>query len=255
MNDLSGFIFLVLILGFYVYTYWTTVKRRIMPSFRVLPGLVALEEMVGRATEMGRPVFHSTGRGTLYASGVGTTLASFIIFSEVARSCAKMKTELIVGIGSAEHIPIITALAEEAYISEGVSENLNYDDLIFLGGTQSSSNAAIMAIMESRAPSSFLVTGGYGADIAALGGIAREYGTLSLCGTTNTYQYPYAVAAYDYWLIGEDFLAAAAAISKEPVQVSNIWAGDLFRFTLCIIMAIGVILALGGYDITRYFTM
>jgi len=255
MNDLTGFLFLLLILVFYVYTYWTSVKRNRIPHFRSLAGLVALEEMVGRATEMGRPVFHSTGLGTLYSSGVGTVLASFVVFSEVANKCAQMNTELIVGIGAAEHIPIITALAEQAYAVAGVPENLNYNDLVFLGGTQSALVAAIMEIMDSRAPSSFLVTGSYGADIATYGGLAREYGTLSLCGTTNTYQYPYAVAAYDYWLIGEDFLAAAAVISKDPVQISNIWAGDLFRFTLCIIMAIGVILSWVGYNITQYLTM
>ena len=255
MNDLSGFACLILLLVFYAYTYWNAVKLKKIPRSRSPPGLMALGEMVGRASEMGRPLFHSTGRGALYTSGAGTTLASFIVFSEVARKCAEVGTELIVGIGTAEHIPIITALAEEAYLMAGSPESLNYDNLIFLGGTQSSSSAAIMEIMESRAPASFLVTGGYGADIATYGGVAREYKTLSLCGTTNTYQYPYAVAAYDYWLIGEDFLAAAAVISKDPVQISNIWSGDLFRFTVCIIMAVGVVLAWAGYDIVRYLTM
>lgn len=255
LKNIVGLALLALIMVFYVITYWLITRKKVMPKFRTLPGLLALDEIVGRATEMGRPVLHSTGRGALYSSGVGTTLASFVIYGEVARRCAKMKTELITAIGTAEHIPIIQSIAENAYRSENALEELKYENFVFVGGSQSSSNARIFALLEQRKPASFIVTGGYGADLCTLGGAGRAAGCLSLCGTTNTYQYPYAVAAYDYWLIGEDFLATAAAISKDPPQVANIWAGDLFRFLLVGLIVIGVVLAWLGFNISEYLTI
>jgi len=244
---------LILIIALYALCYYL-IKRGRFPMFRPLPGLLAIDECIGRATEMGRPVLFTAGRGELYESGVGTILAGFAILSKVAEECVKKNTELIVGIGTAAHIPIITSIVEQAYLAGGAPENFKPENLIFQGGTQYSQIAGICGILENRRPAAFIATGGFAADVCTLGVVARGVGALSISGLTNYYQFPYAVAAYDYWLLGEDLLAASASITKEPGQVANIWSGDLFRFILVGIIILGFIISWLGFDLfIKYF--
>jgi hypothetical protein len=251
--QLVGIILILIFISYFGCLWLIKIKGKV-PTFRTLPAIEALEECVGRATEMGRPVLITPGMGDLHTTGVTTLLAGFTILRKVAEECAKRNTELVVGIVAAPHIPIVTGLVEEAYLVSGSPEAYKPENLIFLGGTQNAMIAGICGLLESRRPAAFIAAGGFAADLVALGGAARAVGALSVCGTTNTYQYPYAVVNFDYWLIGEDLLAASAAITKEPEQVASIWGGDIIRFILVGIIILGTGLTWIGYDLfVKYF--
>jgi len=251
----STMVFLIILSTIFGYLYWLNKTKKIMPRFRILPGILALEELVGRAVEMGRPLLYLTGYGSLRSDQGPEQLGSFAIFGETARICAKSGAEIIAGILNQEHIPIITSLAEEAYRRENAMDSLNYNNLIYLGASQYSSNAYLMVTVEQREVVSFIATGWYGADMVVKGGVARSAGCLSLGATANPDQYPYLVAAFDYWLIGEDLLSAGAQISKDPGQITNVWAGDYIRFLLISIIIIGSILAWVGFNIQWIFNL
>ena len=87
-------VLVLMVLFFGMVLIFTRLAERGAELFvRRIPGLNAVEEAVGRATEMGRPV--------LYVPGIGEidnimTIASLTILSHVAKITAKYETPLIV---------------------------------------------------------------------------------------------------------------------------------------------------------------
>ena len=132
---------------------------RYVPRFRELPALNAIDELIGRCEETGRPLLFTLGEGSLSSVQVISGLA---IFNKVARQIADIGGDLIVCMGKAEQIPVVEGIVEEAYTLAGKPDEVNYDDLQFIGGSQYSQVAGILAIMEERNPGAFLFPGGTG---------------------------------------------------------------------------------------------
>ena len=65
-----------------------------LPSMRPIAGLDALTTVVGRATEMGKPVHYSTGRGALHDEFAPQTMAGLNILSHVAKLLRDMTANL-----------------------------------------------------------------------------------------------------------------------------------------------------------------
>src|SRR5512135_962778 len=85
---------------------------------RRIPGLTAIEEAVGRATEMGRPIYFSPG-----LSGIGiTTLQALSILSYIVRFAATHATRVIVGTADATLLPVAEESVREAYARAGRPE-------------------------------------------------------------------------------------------------------------------------------------
>ncbi|MCM2268006.1 MAG: hypothetical protein NDI60_09580, partial [Elusimicrobiales bacterium] len=83
---------LVLLVVTVIVFFWTVSHAKRKGLFiRRIAGLDAIDEAIGRATEMGRPIFYSTGIGSMSAI---PTIASTSILSEVARKVAQYDTQL-----------------------------------------------------------------------------------------------------------------------------------------------------------------
>ena len=66
-------------------------RRGNVPQIRRLPALDAIEEAVGRATEVGRPVHFSPGIIELTHERSAQTLAGLSVLSYVAKLCARIR--------------------------------------------------------------------------------------------------------------------------------------------------------------------
>ena len=92
---LAKLVMLLLMLGFFagIIYYTTRAKREEKLYIRPIAGLAAMNEAIGRATEMGRPV--------LYVPGIADvddiqTIASMVILAEVSKLAASYDTRTIV---------------------------------------------------------------------------------------------------------------------------------------------------------------
>ena len=90
-----------------------TARRR--PLFiRRIQGLSAIDEAVGRATEMGRPMLCCNGLGGTDV----TTLQALSIISYIIRSSAKFGTRAIVPVYQPTTLPIAMEIVQDAYAAE-----------------------------------------------------------------------------------------------------------------------------------------
>ena len=68
-------------------------------------------------------------------------------------------------------------------------------------------------------------------------------GAIQVSGTAQISFLPFFVAACDYTLIGEEFYAASAYLSKEPPILASIKAADWLKMVVLPLIIIGIVLA------------
>src|SRR2546425_7083606 len=88
------------------------------PFIRRIPGLTAIDEAVGRATEMGRPMLLVSGLGDLEV----ITLQAIAILAHIARAAARFGNRIIAPVYYPTVIPVVEEAFREAYNSEGKLE-------------------------------------------------------------------------------------------------------------------------------------
>lgn len=208
---------------------------------RRITGIEAIDEAVGRATEMGRPVHFSPGIGGLSEETAAQTLAGLSVLGYVARLAAKYDTDLIVTNRMSEVLPISEEVVRQSYLSEGKPENFNPDKIIFLSDEQFAYAAGCMGIMSREKVAANVMMGAFWAEslIFAEGGFAA--GSIQVAGTANTHQIPFFIAACDYCLIGEELFAAGAYLSQDPMQVAGIKVQDWGKLLAILLIIIGVV--------------
>ena len=179
---------------------------------RKIPGLDALDEAIGRATELGRPIHFNPGLG-----GLGpVTLQSLSILGYVIKLGAKFNCRVILSTTD----PLIYTIAEEvmreSYEDAGKPELFRSDDIRFLSGDQFAFAAAVVEmIFRERCGAQFLF-GNYAAEALILAEAGHQIGAIQVAGTPDITQIPFFIAACDYTIIGDEYYAASAYISREP---------------------------------------
>ena len=63
-------------------------------------------------------------------------------------------------------------------------------------------------------------------------GISNSIGAIQIAGTGSQTQIPFFVTACDYTLMGEEFFAASAYLSKQPELIAGITAQDIIKIIL-----------------------
>ncbi len=215
---------------------------------RPLAGIDAVDDAIGRATEMGKPILYILGLGT---AGDIATIAGFTILSRVARRTAEYQTRVIVPVQD----PVVLAIAQEtvrtAYLEVGRPDQYNPDNIFFLTSMQFPYVAAVNGIMLRERPATNFYMGTFYAESLILAETGNIAASIQIAGTDQIAQLPFFVAATDYTLIGEELYAASAYLSQEPIQLGSLKAQDYTKAILMIIIIVGAIAITFGWPFIR----
>jgi hypothetical protein len=66
---------------------------------------------------------------------------------------------------------------------------------------------------------------------------------VQIAGTDSSTQIPFFITTCDYTLIGEEFYAASAYLSRQPMQLGTLKAQDYFKLVIVVIVLIGSLLS------------
>jgi len=206
---------------------------------RRIAGLDAIEEAVGRATEMGKSI--------LYVPGIDDmnniqTVASMIILGNVAKTVAQYDTPLIVPL----RLPFVLPVAEEAvrqgYLSAGRPDAFQKDNIRYISDEQFAYAAGVNGIMLRERPAANLLIGSFFAESLLMAETGASTGAIQVAGTANIHQLPFFVVACDYTLIGEELFAASAYLSKEPRLLGALKGSDYAKAIILLFLISGAIL-------------
>ncbi|MFA5031994.1 MAG: DUF6754 domain-containing protein [bacterium] len=234
----------VLILGLIIcglaLLYIWLAKKGVPLFIRNIPGLEAVDEAVGRATEMGRPILYITGLGDM--SDI-STIASLSILERVAKRAAMHGTALIVP----TYDPVVMSAAQEVVkqAHEEVGRPDTYDEskIFYLTADQFGYAAGVDGIMLRDRPGAVFMQGYFFAEALIMAETGNSIGAIQIAGTPATSQLPFFVAACDYTLIGEEMFAASAYLSREPLMLGSIKGEDYAKIIVIIIIVTGVLFA------------
>jgi hypothetical protein len=247
-------LFLVL-LGSFVYYGVVRAKRGAMPSLRSIAGLDAIDEAVGRAIEMGRPINYSTGLAAVDSEKAAETLASMDILGHVSLLCARMDCNLIVTNANPVIHSIASAVVTQSYRAAGAEAKLRPDTVRFLSSDQFAFTADVMGIMHREKVAANVFLGRFGSEALHLAETGSQLGAIQIAGTENMYQLPFFVTACDYTLIGEELYAAGAYLSGDPVRLGSIAGQDIAKMVCMVLLIVGSVLATFGYaGLADFFT-
>ena len=206
---------------------------------RKIAGLEAVDEAVGRATEMGKKVFYIPG--TQDMDNV-QTIAGLTILARVARLTAEYETKLEVPV--AKSLVMITAreVVKEAYLNVGRSDFYSDDMVYYLTDDQFGYAAGIDGLVVRQKPATIFYQGAFYAESLILAETGNSIGAIQIAGTAMPAQLPFFVAACDYTLIGEELFAASAYLSREPKLLGSLKGQDIGGKLVFLSLAIVIII-------------
>jgi len=225
-----------------LYYYYQRAKAGKEIYIRRIAGLDAIDEAVGRCTEMGKPVHYTFGTGALDTN----VLASFDVLKYTAERAADMDTEIIVSNCLPETQLMTEEIVKQAFVHEGKADKYNMDNIRFLSDSQNSYVAGIYGIFMRERPGANLMLGPFYAESMLIAEVGQIIGAIQIGGTGRTIQVPFFVAACDYTLIGEELFAAGAYISRNPFQLAALMAEEVGKYLVVVLIIIGCLMTTSG---------
>jgi hypothetical protein len=212
-------------------------------SIRKIPGLEAVDEAVGRATEM--------GRSCLFIPGIQDindiqTIAGITALSRVAALTSQFGARLEVPTSRSLVMTTARETVAAAYLAAGRPDAYREDDIYYLTDEQFGYVAAVTGTMLREKPAACFYMGAFFAESLILAETGNAVGAIQVAGTAEPSQLPFFVAACDYTLIGEEFFAASAYLSGEPVQLGSLRGQDVGKLIVALLVVVGCTAATWG---------
>jgi len=231
-----------------LYIYQLTKKGKEF-YIRPIAGLSAVEEAVGRSTEMGKPVLYISGLSTI--SDIAT-LASINILGQIARKVAIYETPLIVPAYDPIVYTVLREVVREAYIDVGKPEAYQEENVFYLTSAQFAYAAGVNGIMVREKPATIFYMGMFFAEALLMSETGNQIGAIQIAGTDAITQIPFFITSCDYTLIGEELYAASAYLSREPLLLSTLKVQDMGKAFVMFLLVLGTILEVFGIHIISY---
>ncbi len=235
------FLFLMAVgIGGAVIIYIELARRGKKLFVRKIAGLEAVEDAIGRATEMGRPILFIPG--ILDMDDV-QTLAGITILGHVSRQIADYDTEIRMPVSRSLVMTAARETIKTSYQTAGRPDKYNDDMVQYVTDEQFGYVAAVDGIMVREKPATVFLLGAFFAESLILAETGNSVGAIQIAGTARPAQLPFFIAACDFTLIGEELFAASAYLSGEPKQLGSLKGQDIGKALAMTAIIIGVISA------------
>jgi hypothetical protein len=221
-----------------VMALWLMSRRGWSFTPRQIPGLKAVEDAIGRATEMARPVLYTPGWGGDIQRP--TTIASMNILSQVAEKTAQYDCQLIYP----THDPVIQSVAQEvvseSYARSGFADRYRQEDVRYVSSSQFGYAAAVEGIITRSRPAAVFLLGTFEAESLILAETGNSVGAIQIAGTDSTIQLAFFIVACDYTLIGEELFVASGYLSGDRAILASVRAQDILKIVIAGFLLIAV---------------
>ena len=229
----------IILVSITIYYYIDRARSGEEIYLRTIPGLKALEEAVGRATEMGKSV--------LFVPGISDmdqveTITGLNLLGHFAEHTAKYETSLNVPVSKSIVMEAGRDICKESYLKAGRPDLYSDDMVHYISDEQFAYAAGVNGIMEREKPAACFYLGKFYAESLMLAETGNSIGAIQIAGTGSPSQIPFFVTACDYTLIGEEFFTASAYLSNKPELVGSIKGQDIVKLLVMIFMVLTLVL-------------
>ena len=239
LNLSRGYLFLIaLFISVAIIFFVETAKRGKKLFVRRIAGLEAIDDAVGRATEMGRPV--------LFIPGISDmddvqTLAALTILVRVSRTIADYDTKIFMPVSRSLVMTAAREIIKTSYQAAGRPDAYSDDMVNYVTDEQFGYVAAVDGLMVREKPATVFLLGAFFAESLILAETGNSVGAIQIAGTARPAQLPFFIAACDFTLIGEELFAASAYLSGEPRMLGSLKGQDVGKAIAMAAIFLGVL--------------
>lgn len=210
---------------------------------REIAGLRAIDEAIGRATEMGRPCLFVPGIRDMNEI---PTVAGVTMLSHVARLAAEYDATIEVPTARSLVMTAARETVQAAYLAAGRPEAYSDDRIYYVTEEQFAYVAYLTGYMVREKPAACFFAGVFFAESLILAETGNSVGAIQIAATAEAAQLPFFVAACDYTLIGEELFAASAYLSREPHELGALKGQDAGKLLAGGLLTLGSLVATAG---------
>jgi hypothetical protein len=234
-----------LIFGLLVVIYIQFAKRGKDLYIRPIAGIEEIDNAIGRATEMGRPILFCPGLSSI---GDVATLAGLSILSRVAKKAAEYDTRILVPCRDYIVLPIAQEIVREAHSEAGRPDSFDRNNIFFVSDQQFAYVAGVNGVMIREKTATNFYMGMFFAESLIMTETGNATGAIQIAGTDAVTQIPFFITTCDYTLIGEELYAASAYMARQPLMLGTLKAQDYAKFIILTFLIIGTVL--GSLQVT-----
>jgi hypothetical protein len=238
-NKLTA-LFASLIFGFMVFFFVRKARKGHDLYIRPIAGIHEIDNAIGRATEMGRPILYIMGSGSLSDIPI---IASLGILSQVAKKAAEYDTRLIVPCYDYIVMPVAQEVVREAHYEAGRPDSYDKNSVFYLTQVQFAYVAGVNGIMIREKVATNFFLGFFAAEALLMTETGNAIGAIQIAGSDAVTQIPFFITTCDYTLIGEELYAASAYLNREPMLLGTLKAQDYYKFLILSCVIIGAVLS------------
>jgi len=235
-NALFGTVLFILIVIYFI----SKAKKGHHLFIRKIAGLAAVDEAVGRATEMGRPILFVPGIASI--SDI-PTIAALNILAEVSKRTAEYDTPIIVPNRDPVVYTVAQEIVKESYNQIGRPDAFNHDSVFYLTDNQMGFASGVDGIIAREKPATNFFLGYFAAEALIIAETGATTGAIQIAGTDQVTQLPFFITACDYTLMGEELYAASAYLSRQPMLLGTLKGQDWSKALIGLLMVVGVVLS------------
>jgi len=224
-----------------IFYYFGKAQRGQQMYLRPIAGIEAIDEAIGRATEMGKSILYVPGLSDI--SDVAT-IASLTILGRVAKKVAEYQTTLMVPNCDPIVYTVATETVKQGYLEAGRPDAYNEDSVFFLTNSQFAFVAGVNGIMMREKPATNFYLGMFWAESLLLAETGSLSGAIQIAGTDAVTQLPFFITTCDYTLIGEELYAASAYLGREPKQLGAVKGQDACKAIVMALITLGLLLSI-----------
>jgi len=244
LNYEKKYLFLIAMIISAAVVLFVEIARRGKKLFiRKIAGLEAIDDAVGRATEMGRPILFVPG--ILDMDDV-QTLAGLTILGRISRVIADYDCKIFVPVSRSLVMTAARETIKASYQAAGRPDAYSDDMVTYVTDEQFGYVAAVDGVMVRERPATVFLLGAFFAESLILAETGNSVGAIQIAGTARPAQLPFFIAACDFTLIGEELFAASAYLSGEPMQLGSLKGQDVGKAIAMVVIVVGVFAATIG---------
>lgn len=229
------------------WAYATARFRKGDLKVKSLAALDAIDEAIGRAAEMGKPIHYAPGSKPLAGVGAADVAAGLSLLEFSANKAATKGVRMICSIRYPEFLPIVNNMLRSAYHAAGRGELYSDTDSVrYLSTQQMAFASGAVELMHREKVAANLMLGPFTGDTLVIAEGGRQAGAMQIGGMSEIDNIPFLIATCDYVLVGEELFVAAAAAEGNVQQIAGVRSQDLMKLGVVAIIVAGIVLKMAG---------
>lgn len=228
----ESLLFFIFVLILFTLSYLLKIKH--LPT-RKLSGIEAIEEAIGRSTEMGSPILYVAGLKPVPAV---SAIAGINVLGKIAEVAANYGTPIISPHNNS--ITMISAREEikSGFLRAGNPELINSSKIFYITDSQFPYAASINSLTNEVKPGAIFYMGTFYAESLILTEHGQSTGAIQIAGTDSVAQIPFFITSCDYLLMGEELFTASAYIKKDLNSLKGVLMQDIAKIGIILYIII-----------------